>query len=135
MRVRSVKRELKRAIVGNAIGLVVLAIFFIVLDLITPISIVSELVRFAPAMVAGVIGGLIGTYLSIRRRPDKRMQLMLSKSAKNAFWAAIMVLPFVAIAFMFLPAQSGVFYGIWLFGLWVLVLIIFYFSAIYYYFT
>jgi hypothetical protein len=53
-----VKRELKRAIVGNAIGLVVLAIFFIVLDLITPISIVSELVRFCSGYGCGSYWGI-----------------------------------------------------------------------------
>ena len=129
------KRELKRAIVGNVIGSIVLVVFFIVLDLVTPVSIVSELVTYTPAMVAGVIGGLVGAYISIRRRPDERMQLILTKSAKNAFWVMLIVLPFVSIAYMFLPSQPGVFYGIWLFGLWSLALIFFYFSAIYYYYS
>ena len=129
------RRELKRAIVGNVIGIVVLAIFFIVLDFVTPISVGLILVRSAPVMAVSIIGGLFGAYLSIRRRPDERMQLMLTKSARNAFWATLMVLPFAAVAFMFLPAQLSVVYGLWLFGLWFLVMGIFYLSAIYYYYA
>lgn len=130
-----VKRELKLAIVGNVIGIIVLVAFFTILELLTPISIASVIVSYTPAMIAGVFGGLVGSYISLRRRPDERMQQILKHSARNAFWALIMSLPFMGVAFMFLPTQTGMFYGIWLFGLWIIAMVIFYLSAIYYYYS
>ncbi|MFX0169585.1 MAG: hypothetical protein ACFE89_09570 [Candidatus Hodarchaeota archaeon] len=129
------KRELKRAIVGNIIGGVALVIFFLVLEFLTPISVALLLARAVPSMAAGIIGGLIGTYIALRRKPDERMQLILKQSARNAFWMVVMTLPFMSIAFMFLPTQTGVFYGIWLFGLWIFGMVIFYISMIIYYYS
>ena len=129
------KRELKLAIIGNAIGLIVIVVFFIVLELFTSISIASVLLASAPAMIAGIIGGLIGAYISMRRKPDERMHLILKQSATNAFWVLLLSLPSVSIAFMLLPTQSGMIYGIWLFGFWAIGLAAFYLSVIYYYYS
>lgn len=130
-----VKYELKRAIVGNIIGAIILVIFFTVLELLTPISIASILLRAAPSMAAGIGGGLIGTYIAIRHKPDERMQLIMKRSAQNAFWGLFLAIPFVAIMFMFLPAQGGIIYGTCLFGLWIFGGIIFYLSIIVYYYS
>ena len=129
------KRELKRAIIGNIIGAIALVIFFTVLEFFTPISVASELLRAAPAMTAGIIGGLIGSYIALRRKPDERMQLILKQSAQNAFWALILIIPFLCIAFILLPPQTGPFYGIYLFSLWIVAMIIFYLSMIVYYYS
>ena len=135
MKVRIMKRELKRAIIGNVVGFGALVVFFTVLEVLTPISIAAVIVGLAPAMIAGIIGGFIGAYVSIRRKPDERMQLILKRSATNGFWVLLMVLPFVSVAFMFLPTQSGMIYGAWLFGVWAIGLAAFYLSAIYYYYA
>jgi hypothetical protein len=132
---KKMKRDLKLAIIGNSIGIVVLVIFFTALELLTPISIAEVLVRLSPAMIAGIIGGLIGSYIAIRRKPDERVQLIMNQSARNAFWVLLLTIPFVSIAFMFLPTQTGMVYGIYLLGLWIVGVGVFYLSMIFYYYS
>ena len=124
------KHEIKWAIVVNALGFVAIVAFFIVLEMITEINIASYLVSISPAIAAGLIGGFIGAYISFRRRPDERMQGIMKNAGRNAFWTLLLLLPFVSIVFMFLPAQGVIFYGLCLFGLWILGLTVFYLSAI-----
>jgi hypothetical protein len=129
------KRELSRAIVANVIGAIILVVFFTALEWLTPISVSQVLMESLPAMAAGIIGGLVGSYIVIRRKPDERMQLILKQSARNAFWVLLLTIPFVSLAFMFLPTQTGMVYGIYLFLLWIVGVTVFYLSMIVYYYA
>jgi hypothetical protein len=129
------KRELSRAIVANVIGAIILVVFFTALEWLTPISVAQVLMESLPAMAAGIIGGLVGSYIVMRRKPDERMQLILKQSARNAFWVLLLTIPFVSIAFMFLPTQTGIVYGIYLFVLWIVGVTVFYLSMIVYYYA
>lgn len=127
------KRDLKIAIVGNVIGGLFVAIFFVVLQFFAGPGVLLMLWTYSPAIISGLIGGFIGAVIAIRRRPDERAKLVLKDSARNAFWFAILALPYLGIVFMFVPAWSALLCGMWLLAFWFLAIVIFYVSAIYYY--
>lgn len=129
----SLKRDVKLAIVGNIIGALCVAIFFVVLQFFADPSVLLILWTYSPAMISGLIGGFIGAVIAIRRRPDERAKLVLKDATRNAFYFAILVLPYLGIVFMFMPAWSALLCGLWLLAFWFLVIGVFYVSAVYYY--
>jgi hypothetical protein len=129
----NLKRDAKLAIVGNIIGGLCVAIFFVVLQFFAGPSVLLMLSTLSPAIISGLIGGFIGAVIAIRRRPDERAKLVLKDSARNAFWFVLLALPYLGIVFMFMPAWSALLCGMWLLAFWFLVFAIFYVSAVYYY--
>ncbi len=126
-------RNIKRAIVGNLIGGFCVAIFFIVLEIFTEISVLAALWAFSPAIISGLVGGLTGSVIFFYRRPDERAKLILTNSARISFWFLMLTMPYLGIIFMFIPTLNGMTYGLLLMTLWFLTFVIFWISAIYYY--
>jgi hypothetical protein len=129
----NLKRDVKLAIIGNIIGGACVTAFFMVLRFFAGPSVLQALWRYSPALISGLIGGFIGAVIAIRRRPDERAKLVLKDSARNAFYFAILALPYLSIVFMFMPAWSALLCGMWLLAFWFLVIAVFYVSAVYYY--
>ena len=127
------KRNVKTVIVANVIGGLCVVIFFLALQFFAGPSVLLILWTYLPAEVTGLVGGFVGTVIAFRRRPDERAKLVLKDSARNAFWFAILALPYLGIVFMFIRAWSALLCGMWVLAFWVLVMAVFYVSAVYYY--
>ncbi len=117
----------------GVVGIICIAIFFLVLSFYAGPIVFAKLWEGLPAITGGLIGGTIGALISLRRRPDERAMHIMKDAARNAWVFFVLVLPYLSILLFFTPAWNGVIAAIWLYVVWFMAFVIFGATVLYYY--